>query len=175
MLKEFKPTILFLSKFLALYLTLNLMYGLFIDHYAPAPDPVTRWVSEQSTGLLQLFGSDVSFSDDQTKPAIGILNGERVVLSVFEGCNGINVVIIFLSFLLAYGRPSRKLLWFIPLGLLLIHLTNLGRISLLYGVTIHLPGFMYFAHKYLFTAIIYIVVFALWYLWLNKMYADTRD
>lgn len=176
LIKEFKPTILFLVKFLVLYLILNLLYGLFIDHFSPSPDPVTRWISEQSALILKFFGSDVSAVDNEGKPSIGILNGNNVILSVYEGCNGLNVAIIFIAFLLSFGSPSRKLLWFIPLGLIIIHLTNLLRVVLLFGVAIHLPGMMYFTHKYLFTAIIYVVIFIMWYVWLNKLHnAKKKD
>lgn len=170
LIKEFKPTILFLVKFLVLYLVLNLLYGLFIDNYSPQPDPVTGWVSEQSTLILKLFGSEAKAVDNENKPSIGILKGNNIILSVYEGCNGLNVVIIFIAFLLSFGKPSRKLLWFIPMGLIIIHLTNLLRVAMLFSVAIHLPGMMYFTHKYLFTAIIYMVVFVMWYVWLNKLY-----
>lgn len=170
LIKEFRPTILFLIKFLVLYLVFNLLYGLFIDHFSPSPDPVTRWVSEQSALILRALGSDVSVADNESKPSIGILNGDNTILSVYEGCNGLNVVIIFMAFLLSFGRPSTKLLWFIPLGLAIIHITNLLRVVMLFGVAIHLPEMMYFTHKYLFTAIIYIAVFVMWYIWLNKLY-----
>lgn len=183
LIKEFKPTISFLVRFLALYLVLNLLYGLFIDHYSPAPDPVTRRVSDQSAAILRLFGTDASSSDSNTNPYIGVFKGDQVILSVYEGCNGLNVAIIFVAFLLSFGKPSRKLLWFIPLGLLIIHLTNLLRVVLLFAVSVHLPGFMYFAHKYLFTGIIYVIVFVLWYIWIDKIYktnvegqdSDTRE
>lgn len=173
-LKDFKPTILFLTKFLVLYFVLNVAYGLYIDHYHPMPDPVTRWVSNHSNALLQLFGSQTTCQDRSDIPAVNIKNGHQAVLSIFEGCNGLNVSIIFVAFLLSFGRPQQKLLWFIPLGLVVIHLTNLMRITLLYSVSVNLPQFMYFAHKYLFTAIIYIVIFGVWYVWINFLFEKKR-
>ena len=37
LLKEFAPSLLFLGKFLGLYLVLNFSYGLYIDYYFPNP------------------------------------------------------------------------------------------------------------------------------------------
>lgn len=53
-----------------------------------------------------------------------------------------------------------------PLGILIIHLINLGRIYLLFLVALYRPNYLYFTHKYFFTGIIYIAIFALWYIWI---------
>jgi exosortase/archaeosortase family protein len=60
------------------------------------------------------------------------------------------------------------MLWFIPAGLIVIHIFNLGRISLLYFVAQRYEEYFYLFHKYFFTAIIYVVVFLLWALWVLK-------
>ena len=146
------------------------MYGAFVDFYSPEPDPITYWVSHQSSSALKLLGITAYSKESIAGPFIEISNHRGIVLSVYEGCNGINVMIIFVGFLFSFGRLSSKLLWFIPLGLFIIHLANLTRVILLFFVSIHLPDFMYFAHKYLFTGVLYVIVFALWYIWVDKMY-----
>lgn len=172
-LVEFKPTILFLVKFLGLYLIGNLLYGLYITSFNPRPDPVTHVVSEQTAELLNVCGYSVVSQDRQNKATTDILYMDSIVLSVFEGCNGINTMIIFLAFLFAFGPISKPLLWFAPLGLIMIHITNLLRISLLFFVTQYLPSAMYFTHKYFFTAILYVLIFGLWIWWVRR-YANSK-
>jgi exosortase family protein XrtF len=164
---EFKPTIFFLLKFVGLYLVGNILYGLFITAYEPKPDPVTRTVTEQTAIVLQVCGYRVSVEDREARPTTDITYFGKRKLSVYEGCNGINTMIIFIAFLLAFGPISRPLLWFIPLGLLIIHFANLSRIALLFFVSEYLPKAMYFTHKYFFTAILYVVIFALWLWWVR--------
>jgi exosortase/archaeosortase family protein len=65
---------------------------------------------------------------------------------------------------------NKKLAWFAPLGVIIIHVVNLGRIIGLFFVVIYLPKALYFSHKYLFTTIIYAVVFVLWLIWLRMNY-----
>jgi exosortase/archaeosortase family protein len=77
-------------------------------------------------------------------------------------------MIIFVAFLVAFGPMRKALLWFIPVGLLIIHGINLARIALLFWVSLYMPDFMYFTHKYLFTAILYVVVFLLWIGWVKR-------
>lgn len=167
-LREFKPTILFLVKFLGIYLVGNLLYGLYITSFDPRPDPVTHIVSVQTTGLLNACGYPVISRDGENKATTDIIYMGSTVLSVFEGCNGINTMIIFLAFLFAFGPISKTLLWFAPLGLVIIHLTNLARISLLFLVTEYLPNALYFTHKYFFTAILYVLIFGMWIWWVRN-------
>jgi exosortase family protein XrtF len=166
--KEFKPTIFFLVRFLGIYLTLNLLYGWYVKAWNPKPEPVTSWVSSQSAWVLRVAGYDSESVNHRSKPTTLILNEEVAILSVYEGCNGINSGIVFLAFLLAFGPYKKSMIWFVPTGLLVIHLANLMRIILLFFVSIYLQHYLYFTHKYLFTAFIYLVVFGLWITWILK-------
>jgi exosortase family protein XrtF len=154
---------------LLLYAVLSVAYGLYIKAYEPAPDPVTRWVTGQSNTLLRAFGESTSTVVPEGKATVSIAQESGTVLSVFEGCNGLNVMIVFLSFLFGFSGLHRKFRWFVPLGLGMIHAFNLGRIILLYYVTLYLPNALYFTHKFLFTAFIFIAVFILWYVWVMKL------
>lgn len=155
-------------KFLVLYFVLNVLYGLYVESFDQA-DAITYWVTVQSAEVISWFADGIGITPHETRSTVLIYNDLRYVLSVYEGCNGINVMIVFLSFLLAFPGWSKKLLWFAPLGLLLIHIFNIGRIVFLYWVAESLPNLYYFTHKYVFTAIIYLVVFVLWYVWVAKM------
>lgn len=169
-IKEFKPTLLFLGKFLALYFVGNLLYGLYVTAFEPHPDPITNLVTGQTSWLLNSSGWDNRIEDHATKPSTFIEYEGRRILSVYEGCNGLNVMIIFIAFVVAFGPLNKTTLWFIPLGILFIHLSNLGRIFLLFFVTMEFPDFLYITHKYIFTGIIYLMVFLLWIGWV-KFYA----
>ena len=168
LITEFKPTIFFLLKFLGLYLVGNLLYGWFVTAWQPQADPLTVWVSHQSAWVLNLVGHDVKALEYVGKPYVYLQVNEKAILSVFEGCNGINVVIVFFSFLLAFGPYTKSLLWFSFLGLLIIHVSNLARIVLLFFVAQYFPDQLFFVHKYLFTAFIYLFVFLLWIWWVVK-------
>ncbi len=167
-IKEFKPTIFFLVKFIGIYVVANLLYGVFVTAYTPQPDPVTRIVSEHTSGVLHVLGWQTETRDDIRKPTTQLICDGKSVLAIYEGCNGINVMIIFVAFLMAFGPVNRTLLWFIPVGLIILHAMNLLRIGLLFYVSLFMPRFMYFTHKYFFTAILYVVVFVLWVWWVKK-------
>ena len=166
MLKEFGHSIGFLLKFLGIYLGLSVLYSLYLNNYDIA-DPATIWVSNQTVWVLNLLGQTVFSVNDTLRPDVILYTIDHNVLSVFEGCNGINIFILFVAFVASFDTPNKKLLWFVPLGILIIHVSNLGRIIILYYVSEQFPHYMYFAHKYFFTAIIYVIVFLLWIYWVN--------
>lgn len=166
-LKEFKPAIIFITRFLILYFVLNLIYGFYIESFDQA-DSITYWVTNQSAQVIGWFYSGIYVTPDAVKSTVHIGNQVSDILSVYEGCNGVNVVIVFLSFLIAFPGRMIKLWWYAPMGIIIIHIFNISRIVFLYWVATSLPNLYYFTHKYLFTGIIYLAVFILWYIWVVK-------
>ena len=140
-LKEFKPTILFLVKFIGIYLVANLLYGIYVTAYSPGPDPITSLASRQTAVALGICGWPSTTFDNDKKPTTLLIHEGRNVLAVYEGCNGVNIMIIFVAFLFAFG-PIGKPLWiFALIGIVLIHLMNLLRISVLFWVVLYLPDY----------------------------------
>jgi exosortase family protein XrtF len=168
MFKEFRPSFLFLGKFLAIYFVFNIIYGIYVESYGSNADGITWWVSRQTTAILHTLGYEAGARPVASDPKVALLNGNDVVVNLFEGCNGINIMILFMAFIVAFSGKIRDMLWFIPAGFVFIHLANLGRIVLLYWVAETKPHYMYFTHKYLFTAIIYGAIFILWVIWVLK-------
>ncbi|MBI1767923.1 MAG: exosortase family protein XrtF [Bacteroidetes bacterium] len=168
-IKENKKAIRFLLVFAGLYLVLNTVYGFFIQHYYPTSDPFTKAVSLQVSWILSFFDPSVTVYPSGYSEYIAIANDRQNMIYVFEGCNGLNVLIVYISFLVAFKGPQRLLLQFTGMGIVGIHLLNLARVVLLYAVAFYFPEQLYFFHKYLFTGIIYTIVFALWYFWVRSV------
>ena len=159
---------MFLVKFLGIYLAGNVLYGFFIESYKPFPDPVTQYVSSNTCTVLNTMGYSAATAPHPTLPSVVIRNYGNGVITVYEGCNSINVMIVFIAFMVAFGSFSRRKLWFMAIGLVMIYLLNLARVTFLFWVVESYPDHLYFVHKYLFTIIIYAVVMLLWYLWIFK-------
>lgn len=174
MFKEFKPSILFLVKFVGTYLVLNLLYGFYIESRHPRPDEATALVTRHTSFALSLLGEENTATESPTRPNVTLADGHREVIAVYEGCNGLNIIIIFLAFVLAFGKPGKKLLWFIPMGVAIIYLLNIARIATLFYVSKYMEQYLYFTHKYLFTAILFGGVFFLWYWWVRYLYVRPR-
>jgi exosortase family protein XrtF len=169
MLKEYKDALLFLGKYIALYIVLNTMYAWYVQHYSPNADPITKMVTHHSAAILHAFDDEVSLRVISGKSHVPITKNDETVIEVFEGCNSINVFIVFLSFIIAFQGSLKLFVQFLFGGMGIIYLINLLRIIALYVVALKFPDALYFFHKFFFTGIIYLIVFALWYLWTVKV------
>ena len=174
-LKPFLPALYFVLRFVALYVAGNLLYGWMVSSYDPAPDPVTRVIAGQTSVILDFSGFPSAIKDSSTLPNVMLSWNSRNVLAIYEGCNGLNVMIIFLAFILAMGPYVKRMWWFIPAGLSVIHIMNLARIFGLFMVAVYLPEQFYFVHKYLFTAFLYVIVFLIWVLWIRIERRDSLN
>lgn len=70
-----------------------------------------------------------------------------------------------------FPGPWKHKLWFIPLGLIIIHLVNVFRISGLAYYLKYTPPQEYweFSHDYIYRPFFYVVMFALWIWWVEKI------
>jgi exosortase family protein XrtF len=168
-MKEPKPACRFLAIFVGLYIGLNILYGLWIHAYNPQVDPATAVVTRQSSWLLNLFGEVTITQPKASAPSVSILNPTGEVINVFEGCNGINVMIVFVSFLFAFGGQIKKMIWFLLFGIALIYVANLIRVVTLYYVAEYWATYFYYIHKYVLTAFLYALVFVLWWFWIERI------
>ena len=186
MWQDFKPTILFLVKFFLIYVIGNGLYGMYISDYdlQKKLDPITRWVAYQCAGTANIMGYETEIlEDDHLAREAG--NEEQTFdtmfldaiqgISVEEGCNGVNIMILFVAFVVGFGGKLLNTLVFIPAGLLFIHLANIGRLMLLNILLVEYDGSgFHFFHKYGFTAVLYLAILILWYFWVMKWNGKTQ-
>ena len=167
MLKEYKVALVFVAKFLAFYVIANVGYGLFIEAFDKV-DPITLFVTKQASIPINWIYDEISISLNDAAPTAFLNLSGNTVISVFEGCNGVNVGIIFLSFVFAYKGRLRITILFSLLGLLVIYISNIFRVFALFWVAESRPEYLYYMHKYVFTGFIYFVVFLMWIWWVKK-------
>lgn len=169
MISEYKDAILFLVKYVVVYVLLNTAYAYYVQHYAPEADPLTKVVTKHTAGLLSFFDPSVESHVISGSRNVPITKDGDTVILVFEGCNSVNVMIVFVAFIVAFKGSPRLFARYFVLGLLGVYSINLMRLMGLYGVSLHFPDAFYFFHKFLFTGVIYLVVFIIWYFWVTDV------
>jgi exosortase H (IPTLxxWG-CTERM-specific) len=91
--------------------------------------------------------------------------GKGFAMEVRDGCNGLNVVILLWSAMLAFPATFKWRLIGLGAGLAAIQVLNLLRLISLFYLGQHSPSLFEFAHLYLWETLIIIdamVVFGLW-------------
>ncbi|MFM8912146.1 MAG: exosortase family protein XrtF, partial [Flammeovirgaceae bacterium] len=153
----------------------NTLYGFWIEWYRPSADPMTVQVAKVVAKGISWIDEDVKAIQMANSQNVAIRNEEGIVIEVFEGCNSINVMLVFVSFIIAFRGTLLKTIQFAAMGCAVIYLLNLLRVAALYAVELNWPRYLYLFHKYLFTGGIYLAVFFLWYLWSKQVKANARQ
>ena len=167
----YKPFLVFLGKFLLTYLLLTLVYKSYLSQYDVQQfevDSFTELVAEQTKDLMVLFNCDAGIKPNVKESAINIYYNQRSMARIIEGCNGLSVIILFISFVVAFSGKIKPTILYILGGSLLIHILNVSRIALLCVLMYYYPKQQHFLHGVLFPLFIYGVVFLLWIIWVNK-------
>jgi exosortase family protein XrtF len=167
-LKENKG-VFFLVKALLLYVLWAISYRLFLHEKSPIDFFLIDNITSATANILQIFGYQMMTlpADVDTLGVVGI-DGSHGVLIGYP-CNGLELFALFAGFVVAYPGNIKTKLWFIPLGLLSIHLLNIIRVIGLALLAYHAPEKLEFNHTYTFTFIVYSFVFVLWIIWALKL------
>jgi exosortase/archaeosortase family protein len=130
--------------------------------------PPFVWASDQVTNHVmellpfmgevpeRLDGNVLSFSHTQR-------------LKVVWSCTGIKQGFLFFVIMLLYPGSWKQKLWFIPVGLLMVWVFNIFRITMiayLFGVN---PDTFKLMHEFVFKYMFYFMLFLLWLLWEERL------
>ncbi len=166
--KKYKAAIIFIAKFFLVYMVLTFVYGKYLDAFSGEPDSVTKIVANQSNTVINWFGYQGEVTPHESEPTMKMIINGKYVGRVIEGCNSISVLILFVTFVIAFAGPWKRTLIFILAGSALIYLVNVARIVIL-GIGLYeYPEKEYLLHQLIFPAIVYGMVLLLWMFWVNK-------
>lgn len=169
LLHRIPPAGIFLLKAIGLYLLWFILYDLWLH----PTGKVDLWVINNiiffSSIILDALGyaviEGIPYQEDFRTVGIDGTHG----LWVGDACNGLELFALFTGFVLAYPGPWKRKLWFIPLGLVVIHFLNVIRVVALSLIDYHAPEYLEFNHTYTFTIFVYGCVFLLWMLWAGPL------
>jgi len=151
-----------------LFLTWFLAYELWIHPNGTLDRALIDNLIELSGGLLVLFGFVLipEPANAEQIRTIGVDGGH--LLWIGDPCNGLSLFAVFIIFMIAYPGPCKHKAWFIPFGLITIHLINALRIVALCLIVTIDYELLTFNHDYTFYVIVYGWVFLLWWFWTKK-------
>jgi len=124
----------------------------------------------QSSVVLKILFPEQLTAESQIFSFAG---GDYIIIN--SGCSGLKQMVQYFLLLLIYPGSCLKKIWYIPLGILIIHITNLIRIVGLGLVLVYFPQYWDFSHDYLFRPLFYLVIFCLWLYWEEKQKAPQKN
>ena len=124
---------------------------------------MTDWVFNQSTWInVHLLGLPF-VTEGKT---IFFTNGSWIAIN--SSCAGDKQILQFILLLLIYPGPWKQKAWYIPVGMILMHSTNILRIVLLSLVSVWKPDWWHIAHDVFLRGMFYVVILILWIIWMER-------
>ncbi len=168
---KYKSVVKFILTFLTVYFVLTLTYKFYLDFSDGSkyyPDYFTNLVAKQSHLLLETIGYDTTIVAHPNEPSMKLIINDKFVARVVEGCNSISVIILFISFIVAFAGRFKATFVYILSGSVIIYVVNLLRIVILSVGLYKYPWRREELHTVVFPLIIYGMVFLLWMFWVNR-------
>lgn len=157
----------FITKAVGLYVMFYCIYEFYIKKHTTLDQLFIRKLIHVCTSVLETFGYHTFASKETNDVQVFGIDGSNGVW-IGGPCNGINLMFLFAIFIIAYpSNGIKQKLWFIPLGILIVHTVNIIRIVSLSLIALYAPEYLDFNHTYTFTFLVYSIVFGLWMLWVN--------
>jgi len=162
----------FLFKAGLIYLVLYLIYQFVVRRYTLydqefigsiilSADQVLHWLGYKTFMVLQ----------NRDMQVLGIDGSGGVWVG--SNCNAITLFGLFAVFIVAYPGQQKHKFWYIPAGIVAIHLLNILRVVALCIIALNSPNALDFNHTYTFTFIVYAFIFLLWIIWVNRFSQKT--
>jgi exosortase family protein XrtF len=169
MIKEYiqNPLFKFLAKFLGLMLLWELVYTFWLEKNRSLDAFLTQKVAQLSIHILSNWYQMAVEVDTYGLQRLIIDN--TYTLRITHACNGLILMVLFAVFLICFIGDWLLKVITIGLGIFFIYLINVVRVVALVLIEIYAPQYLSFSHHWLFTAIVYGFVFAMWLLWINKL------
>lgn len=171
LLVKYKSVIRFIVTFLTVYGVLTIGYNVYLnmsDGSKFYPDYLTNLVAQQTNALLNGVVYDANVLPHPNEPSMKIIINGKYVARVIEGCNAISIIIMFLSFIVAFAGKLKTTILYGLAGSIIIYAFNLFRIIILSIGLYHYPWRKEILHNVIFPMLIYGMVFLLWMVWVNR-------
>lgn len=174
----YKPFLIFLGKFLLTYLLLITVYQFYLSQFDVKKNEIdgfTQIVSDQTEAVLLFFDYKLETAPNLNEPAVNFKLNQRPIIRIVEGCNALSVIILFVSFIVAFSGKIKQTVLFIVFGSLFVHVLNISRIAALCVLLYDHPEQLHLLHGVIFPLIIYGAVFVLWIIWMNKFSTYAKE
>lgn len=158
----------FILKACLLYCTCYFTYEFVIKVYTNLDQLFIRKIIHLCAFILETMGYKTFASKEVNDFQVFGIDGSNGVW-IGGPCNGITLMFLFAIFVIAYPGNVKNKFWYIPLGILVVHVINIIRIVGLALIALYSPEYLNFNHTYTFTFIAYSIVFCLWMIWVNRL------
>ncbi len=166
--QQYKPTIKFMVIFALTYITLTIIYGLYLNRFNGHTDGLTKFVGKMVSHSYNLLGIDAQTIPLENESGLKLIIQGNYVARIVEGCTAMSVIIMFVAFILSFGKHIKTSITYALIGSILIFVFNIIRIVFLGYLLYTAPQYQDVSHRVIFPVMIYGFVILLWILFIKK-------
>ena len=171
---------LFLGKAFLFFVVWKIIYNVFLYDAKYLDRALTAHVGNASVTLINSLGAMngfVSKREMTDNDNLGILKDEvsviyhndKVVLNIANVCNGLELMVLYIGFIICMPSTFFRKFLYIILGLIVLDGINILRCVGLIYLREYYAIYFQFAHHYLFNAMVYTGTFIMWILYSRKI------
>lgn len=172
--------------FMIILLAFHVLWKIFVTDIL-AVDFITNsatWLAgivyEQSKWFFETTGMNViAFEElkifNRTHDNVFFCPATNGYVYVNLSCSGLKQFYQWFFLMILFPGPWKHKAWFIPLGLIIIHIVNVFRIIGMVVVTMNIPEHWDFMHDYVMRPFFYVVMFLLWVWWNEKIHLKAKQ
>jgi exosortase/archaeosortase family protein len=158
-----------------------LLFGWLLIYHAmlrPARLP-DKWLTNTTTNvtvilLNQLYRPGFAGRAYAEAPGTKITLYGNKVIYIADGCNALELYVLFTGFLFCLPAGAGRMAIFAAAGMAAIFVLNISRCYALTWMVLNRPGWVDFAHHYVFTLIVYACIFGMW-VWYSKKHTPRHE
>ena len=161
-------------KDVTLFIFLILSFHFFFRYWAYALQywPLQNLINPIYEYLTELLFDNSIWTLEHLMPYEFTTKGRNIFMGsgyvgVHHGCSGLKQFLQWIVLMIFFYGPWKRKLWFIPCGLIIIHIVNIFRIAGLSILLNYYPQHWHFTHDYIFRPLFYIVMFGMWVVWVE--------
>jgi exosortase H (IPTLxxWG-CTERM-specific) len=125
-----------------------------VNHY-------TTFVAHEARLALNLLGEGATVTGQ-------VLSSPRYSVAIFNGCNGLEAILIFVSGVVAFPASWRSKVLGIVLGFVAIQVFNVVRVVSLFYVGVHRQEWFTVAHVLVWQSLVIVFGVVLWLVWVRR-------
>ncbi len=131
--------------------------------------PLTNFITAGVTKVINTSSNEqLGWVADPVRPCTHLTKNGNAIFDIYDVCNGVDLMFIYVGVLFLLPYPIKRKIIFSVCGIAAIILLNIVRIAGLYFIYIHQRSAFDFSHHYLFTLLMYVLIFYGWWLFVKK-------
>jgi exosortase/archaeosortase family protein len=167
----------FLRNALIVFAVWKVVYLVFLLDARILDKPLTDHVGEGTAWTLNLITTEKGFSSAaeireslfegqiQINEVAQVRQYGKPIILIADGCNGLELIILYIGFIICFPSSYLKKGIYIILGTFIIYWSNIIRCSGLVYIKLHYHYDLFqFAHHYGFKITLYAIIFSMWIL-----------